>query len=74
MIDKKTVDVFAMFNEELNSVKKELTQKTQTLYASLPRYAGTAAGAKMLKKGLERSMMVCALSLLCSTLLCCIPC
>jgi dynein heavy chain len=58
MIDKKTVDVFAMFNDELNSIKKELTQKSVPLPASHPKFAGQAHWAKMLKKGIERSMMV----------------
>lgn len=62
MIDKKTVDVFTMFNEELNSVKKELTQKSSPLYTSHPKYAGTALRGKMLKRGIERSMMVGDLS------------
>ena len=58
MIDKKTVDVYAMFNDELNSIKKELTQKSIALPASHPKFAGQAHWAKMLKKGIERSMMV----------------
>ena len=57
-IDKKTVDVFAMFNEELNAVKKELTQKTVPPPANHPKFAGQAHWARMLKKRIERSMMV----------------
>ncbi len=57
-LDKKTVDVFTMFNDELNAVKKELTQKTVPLPASHPKFAGQAHWARMLKKRIERSMMV----------------
>ena len=49
-IDKKTVDVFQMFNEELNAVKKELTQKTVPLPQAHPKFAGQAHWARMLKK------------------------
>jgi len=59
MIDKKTVDVYAMFNDELNAIKKELTQKLVALPASHPKYAGQAHWARMLKRGIERSMTVC---------------
>jgi len=59
MIDKKTVDVYTMFIEELNTIKKELTQKLVALPASHPKYAGQAHWARMLKRGIERSMMVC---------------
>jgi len=59
MIDKKTVDVYSMFNDELNAVKKELTLKLVALPASHPKYAGQAHWARMLKRGIERSMMVC---------------
>ena len=57
-IDKKTVDVFQMFNDELNAVKKELTQKTTPLPSSHPKFAGQAHWARFLKKRVERSMMV----------------
>ena len=57
-IDKKTVDVFVMFNDELNAVKKELTQKTTPLPPSHPKFAGQSHWARFLKKRVERSMMV----------------
>jgi len=63
MIDKKTIDVYAMFNDELNSIKKELTQKLVALPASHPKYAGQAHWARMLKRGIERSMTVSVSSL-----------
>ncbi|XP_053403796.1 dynein axonemal heavy chain 2-like isoform X5 [Mercenaria mercenaria] len=56
-IDKKTVDVYSMFNEELNAVKKELTQKTIPHSSSHPKYAGQALWARQLKRRIERSMM-----------------
>ncbi|XP_052234681.1 dynein axonemal heavy chain 2-like isoform X14 [Dreissena polymorpha] len=56
-IDKKTVDVYAMFNEELNAVKKELTQKTIPQSPSHPKFAGQALWARQLKRRIERSMM-----------------
>ena len=64
MIDKKTVDVYAMFNDELNTIKKELTQKLVALPASHPKHAGQAHWARMLKRGIERSMQVCRYILL----------
>lgn len=57
-IDKKTVDVYNMFGEELNAVKKELTQKSVPLPPSHPKFSGQAHWARMLKKRIERSMMV----------------
>ncbi len=57
-IDKKTVEVFNMFNDELNAVKKELTNKSVPLPASHPKFAGQAHWARQLKKRIERSMMV----------------
>lgn len=58
MIDKKTVDVYAMFIDELNIIKKELTLKLVALPASHPKYAGQAHWARLLKRGIERSMTV----------------
>ena len=57
-LDKKTVDVYTMFNDELNAVKKELTQKSSPLPPQHPKFAGQAHWARMLKKRIERSMMV----------------
>ena len=63
-IDKKTVEVFNMFNDELNAVKKELTNKSVPLPASHPKFAGQAHWARQLKKRIERSMMVSKLVLI----------
>ena len=57
-LDKKTVEVYTMFNEELNAVKKELTNKSVPLPAAHPNFAGHAHWARMLKKRIEKSMMV----------------
>ncbi|XP_052104325.1 dynein axonemal heavy chain 2-like isoform X7 [Mytilus californianus] len=56
-IDKKTVDVFSMFNEELNAVKKELTHKTQPQSPNHPKYSGQGLWARQLKRRIERGMM-----------------
>ena len=57
-IDKKTVEVYTMFNEELNAVKKELTQKSIPQSYSHPKFAGQALWARQLKRRIERSMGV----------------
>ena len=58
MIDKKTVDVYAMFNNTLNAVKKEMSLKHITLPSDLPKFAGQARWSRMLKTSIERFMMV----------------
>lgn len=57
-IDKKTVEVYQLFNEELNLVKKEFNTKTVDLPPMYPRYAGSAAWARMLKRRIDRPMNV----------------
>nr|KAG5688710.1 hypothetical protein BaRGS_029536 [Batillaria attramentaria] len=57
-IDKKTVDVYTMFNDELNAVKKELTLKAVPRSPSHPKYAGSAHWARMLKRRIEKGMMI----------------
>ncbi|XP_021360073.1 dynein heavy chain 2, axonemal-like isoform X4 [Mizuhopecten yessoensis] len=57
-IDKKTVDVYTMFNEELNAVKKELTQKSLKQSPSHPKFAGQGLWARQLKRRIERGMMI----------------
>ncbi|XP_033636218.1 dynein heavy chain 2, axonemal-like isoform X2 [Asterias rubens] len=57
-IDKKTVEVYALFNDELNAVKKELTKKNPSLGPLLPKYAGQAHWARSLKGRIDRSMKV----------------
>lgn len=57
-IDKKTVEVYQLFNEELNLVKKEFNTKTVDLPPMYPHYAGSAAWARMLKRRVDRPMNV----------------
>ncbi|KAL8578353.1 Dynein heavy chain 2, axonemal [Nucella lapillus] len=57
-IDKKTVDVYSLFNEELNAVKKELTMKAVPRNPSHPKFSGSAHWARTLKRRIERSMML----------------
>ena len=47
-----------MFNDELNAVKKELTQKSIPQSSSHPKFAGQALWARQLKRRIERSMGV----------------
>ncbi|KAH3719133.1 hypothetical protein DPMN_061964 [Dreissena polymorpha] len=56
-IDKKTVGVYSMFNEERNTVK-ELTQKSIPQSPSHVKFAGQALWARQLKHRIERSMMI----------------
>ena len=57
-IDKKTVDVYQKFNEELNLVKKEFNTKTPNLTPTQPKFAGAAAWARALKRRVDRPMDV----------------
>ncbi|XP_071951094.1 dynein axonemal heavy chain 2-like isoform X2 [Antedon mediterranea] len=57
-IDKKTVEVYSMFNDELNSVKKELTRKNPQLNSNMPKYGGQAYWARCLRRRIDRSMEV----------------
>lgn len=52
------MDVYLLFNEELNAVKKELTLKAVPLIPSHPKYSGAAHWARMLKRRIEKGMMV----------------
>jgi dynein heavy chain len=53
-IDKKTVDVYQIFIEDLNTVKREITAKAVTLERMHPQYAGAALWAKGLKRRIEK--------------------
>ena len=52
------MEVFQLFNEELNTVKKEFNNKAQDLPPMHPKFAGIANWARMLKKRIDRQMMV----------------
>lgn len=58
VLDRRTVDLFSMFNEELNLVKKEFSKHSATLILSQPRYAGRATWARTLKKRIDIPMKV----------------
>ena len=52
------MEVYQLFNEELNLVKKEFNTKTVDLPPMYPNYAGSAAWARMLKRRIDRPMNV----------------
>ena len=56
------MEVYQLFNEELNLVKKEFNTKTVDLPPMYPIYAGSAAWARMLKRRIDRPMNVSSLS------------
>ena len=57
-LDKRTVEVYTLFNDELNAVKKELTSKGSPLPFNHPKFAGNAQWCRLLKKRIEREMMI----------------
>ena len=52
------MQVYSMFNEELNNVKKELSSKVTNMLPHLPKYAGSAHWARALKRRIDRPMEV----------------
>lgn len=57
-IDKKTVDIYHLFLEELNAVKKEFNTHKPHILMLQPHYAGDAAWARLLKKRIDRPFNV----------------
>ncbi len=57
-MDRRTVDLFTMFSDELNLVKKEFSQREIPLHLSLPFYAGRATWARSLKRRIDIPMKV----------------
>ncbi|KAM9407837.1 LOW QUALITY PROTEIN: dynein axonemal heavy chain 2 [Salvelinus alpinus] len=57
-IDRKTVDVYGLFNKELNLVNKELSKKVLHTPAHMPLHAGQAHWARALRRRIERPMEV----------------
>lgn len=53
-IDKKTVEVYQLFMEDLNTVKRDITSKSVILDRMHPHYAGAALWAKGLRRRIER--------------------
>ena len=58
VVDRRTVDLFFMFNEELNLVKKEFNRQSASLTPFQPLYAGKATWARSLKKRIDTPMKV----------------
>lgn len=58
VVDRRTVDLFVMFNEELNLVKKEFNRQSPSLTPFQPHYAGMATWARSLKKRIDTPMKV----------------
>lgn len=57
-IDKKTVEVYQLFIEDLNSVKRDITSKNVVLENMHPDYAGAAMWARGLKRRIEKQMLI----------------
>nr|XP_015196051.1 PREDICTED: dynein heavy chain 2, axonemal isoform X1 [Lepisosteus oculatus]XP_015196052.1 PREDICTED: dynein heavy chain 2, axonemal isoform X1 [Lepisosteus oculatus]XP_015196053.1 PREDICTED: dynein heavy chain 2, axonemal isoform X1 [Lepisosteus oculatus] len=57
-IDRKTVDMYTLFNEEMNLVNKELSHKALHLPAHMPQQAGQAHWARALRRRIDRPMEV----------------
>ncbi|GCB82996.1 hypothetical protein scyTo_0023517, partial [Scyliorhinus torazame] len=55
-IDKKTVEVYILFNEELSWVNKDLNRKAMYLAPQMPHFAGQAHWARSLRRRIDRSM------------------
>jgi dynein heavy chain len=53
-IDKKTVEIYNMFIEDLNTVKREITSRAIVLDPMHPQYAGAALWAKGLRRRIEK--------------------
>lgn len=57
-IDKKTVEIYHIFLDELNAVKKEFNSQNPCLPVLQPKYAGLAVWARSLKKRISRPFNV----------------
>jgi len=57
-IDKKTVDTYHLFLDELNAVKKEFNKRKPLIPFLQPQYAGVAVWARSLKKRIDRPFLV----------------
>ena len=52
------MDLYSMFNEELNLVKKTFSRLDPALPPSHPRFAGVATWARALKRRIDAPMKV----------------
>ena len=57
-LDKKTKDMWFMFTEEVNRVKRLLAVKKAHINMNQPRYSGSAQWARLLKRRVERPMQL----------------
>ncbi|XP_063042411.1 dynein axonemal heavy chain 2 [Engraulis encrasicolus] len=57
-IDRKTVDVYGLFNRELSLVNKELSRKSFYLPPHMPKNAGQAHWARALRRRIDKPMEV----------------
>jgi len=57
-IDKKTVEVFYIFSDQLNAVKRELSSKKNNIMEDHPRFAGQAFWARILRRRVDRPYKV----------------
>ncbi|XP_065644391.1 dynein axonemal heavy chain 2 isoform X2 [Hydra vulgaris] len=53
-IDKKTVDIYHLFQGELNAVKRDFNLQRPDISILYPKYAGLALWARTLKKRIDR--------------------
>ena len=58
VVDRRTVDLYAMFSEELNMVKKEFSKQSPALPSSQPKFAGMATWVRALKRRVDLPMKV----------------
>ena len=57
-MDKKTTDVYQLFMDDLNIIKREVTARATIIEFMHPYYAGSALWAKGLRRRIERQMLV----------------
>lgn len=58
MVDRRTVDLYGKFVEELNLVTREFRNQTPVIPQSQPHFAGLAIWARALKRRIDDSMKV----------------
>jgi dynein heavy chain, axonemal len=53
-VDKKTVELYQIFIQDLNTIKRDLTSKATVIDQMHPEFAGCAMWAKNLKRRIEK--------------------
>lgn len=61
VIDKQTVELYAMFTNEINQVKREFSHQAPNVPISQPRFASQAIWARLLKRRIDIPMKVTAI-------------